>query len=304
MSSSNEWSTLRHVVLGDAKNLNWPIGDPVFNQHLRETIWHGDSLRLGPIDRDILALTSLELDYFQKTLESLGVKVSRPIYRDHYHYNEFGSYCPRDNIVVLGDKNIVAPMTYPSRRSEWRAYESYLTGEIIVCSDPDAKFDAANICRLGDTVLYLQSKTGNRAGFEWLEREFGEQYQIVLLDNIYNGVHIDSTVVPLREGLVMLNAGRVNFTNVPSVFKDWDIIWIDEDDVTETEYRQYPYASKWIGMNVLSVSPDVVIYDPRHPRIAEKIQKYGINTVPVQLTHSRTLGGGHHCVTLDVRRAD
>jgi hypothetical protein len=39
------------------------------------------------------------------------------------------------------------------------------------------------------------------------------------LCNFYSGVHIDSTIVPLREGLVMLNASRVNRSNCPRAFE-------------------------------------------------------------------------------------
>jgi scyllo-inosamine-4-phosphate amidinotransferase 1 len=73
--------------------------------------------------------------------------------------------------------------------------------------------DAANVCRLGDTWLFLESASGNRAAYEWLCKKF-PQVNIELC-NFYAGVHIDSTIVPLREGLVMLNASRVNQTTVP-----------------------------------------------------------------------------------------
>jgi hypothetical protein len=48
------------------------------------------------------------------------------------------------------------------------------------------------------------------------------------LCNFYAGVHIDSTIVPLREGLVMLNSSRVNFDTVPRVFDGWHKVWVNE----------------------------------------------------------------------------
>jgi N-dimethylarginine dimethylaminohydrolase len=40
----------------------------------------------------------------------------------------------------------------------------------------------------------------------------------------------------------------------------------------------------------------------RRRTIARLLEKYGIDVVPVLLRHGRVLGGGPHCITLDVRR--
>jgi glycine amidinotransferase/scyllo-inosamine-4-phosphate amidinotransferase 1 len=55
-------------------------------------------------------------------------------------------------------------------------------------------------------------------------------------------------------------------------------------------------------MNVLSVNPKTVIVDPRQPKLIKKLERAKFEVIPVQLTHSRTLGGGHHCATLDLER--
>ena len=111
---------------------------------------------------------------------------------------------------------------------------------------------------------------------------------------------MDSTIVPLREGLVMLNASRVNFDNVPAVFDGWQKVWVS--NVVEQEFYQYPYASKWIGMNMLVVDPNTVICDANQVDIRKTLESYRFNVIPLTLRHSRTLGGGFHCVTLDTRR--
>jgi N-dimethylarginine dimethylaminohydrolase len=32
------------------------------------------------------------------------------------------------------------------------------------------------------------------------------------------------------------------------------------------------------------------------------LEKHGLDVIPIKLRHSKMLGGGFHCVTLDVRR--
>jgi glycine amidinotransferase/scyllo-inosamine-4-phosphate amidinotransferase 1 len=160
--------------------------------------------------------------------------------------------------------------------------------------------DAANICRLGDTWLFLESASGNRAAYEWLCSKF-PQVNIELC-NFYSGVHIDSTITPLREGLVLLNASRVNKDNCPKAFRDWERIYITEDQIVAQDFYQYPYASKWIAMNMLALDPETVIIDATQTHLIQLLKSQGIDSIPLTLSHSRTLGGGFHCVTLDTKR--
>jgi glycine amidinotransferase/scyllo-inosamine-4-phosphate amidinotransferase 1 len=159
--------------------------------------------------------------------------------------------------------------------------------------------DAANVLRLGsDKMLFLESASGNRAAYQWLCNRFPDV--TIELCNFYSGVHIDSTIVALKEGLVLLNASRVNESNCPTVFADWEKIFVD--DVVPQNFYQYPYASKWIALNMLSVDPQTVILDSRQSSLACILEKKGFRTIPLNLRHSRTLGGGFHCVTLDLIR--
>jgi N-dimethylarginine dimethylaminohydrolase len=147
-------------------------------------------------------------------------------------------------------------------------------------------------------MLFLESPSGNRPAYDWLCAQF-PNVQIELC-NFYSGVHIDSTIVALREGLVMLNASRVAFDHVPAVFDGWHKIWVA--DVVAQDFYQYPYASKWIGMNMLVVDPHTVIVDQAQTELIKTLKSYKFDVIPMQLRHSRTLGGGFHCVTLDLVR--
>jgi N-dimethylarginine dimethylaminohydrolase len=98
----------------------------------------------------------------------------------------------------------------------------------------------------------------------------------------------------------MVNASRVNMSNLPSLFSKWEIIWIDE--VIEQGFYQYPYASKWIALNMLVVDPYTVIVDKKQDKIIKILESYNFTVIPLELRHSRTLGGGFHCVTLDLIR--
>jgi N-dimethylarginine dimethylaminohydrolase len=194
-------------------------------------------------------------------------------------------------------------MMYPCRNQEIASYYDMWgqAGRVLIMPrNQGMTLDAANICRLGDTWLFLESASGNRAAYEWLCDQFPNI--TIELVNFYAGVHIDSTIVPIREGLVLLNGSRVSEENCPKAFKDWERIYINDADIVAQDFYKYPYASKWIAMNMLSLNPETVIVDAKQTRLIEILKSCGIDSIPLTLSHSRTLGGGFHCVTLDTKR--
>jgi N-dimethylarginine dimethylaminohydrolase len=190
---------------------------------------------------------------------------------------------------------------YPCRDQEVYALDYVYQNASKVLHMPrhqDMIMDAANVCRLGNTWLYLESPSGNRKAYDWL---CGQLPDInIELVNFYSGVHIDSTICPLREGFVVLNASRVTPQNCPRAFDGWTKLWVT--DVEAQSFHEYPYASKWIGMNMLSIDPNTVIVDYQQHKLMEDLERAGFTTIPLQMRHARTLGGGFHCVTLDLIR--
>ena len=119
---------------------------------------------------------------------------------------------------------------------------------------------------------------------------------------MYSYAHLDSTIIPLREGLVLYNASRVTEDNEPELFKSWDKIWIDECHSTKL-WTNLPWgASEWIGLNLLSINPNLVIVDQKQKQLIEKLEKHNMEILPLELRHDRLLAGGFHCVTLDLKR--
>ena len=55
---------------------------------------------------------------------------------------------------------------------------------------------------------------------------------------------------------------------------------------------------------MLSVDADTVIVDSAQTDLIQTLQQRKFTVIPMQLRHSRTLGGGFHCVTLDLERQD
>lgn len=300
ISSNNEWGRLRSVVVGSATNANWPDTDPIFSQEGIKTTWKSTPVPAGPVPQWIVDESNEDLHGLVEILKQHNVEVVRPQDIDFPAANGMYNYCPRDRLLIAGDKIVDPAMMYPCRDMEIDALARVTDGNTLITMPRDQGMilDAANICRLGDTWLYLESASGNRAAYKWLVKQFPEIS--IELCNFYAGVHIDSTILPLHEGLVLLNASRIKPDRVPKVFDDWEIIWIN--DCVARDFHEYPYASKWIGMNMLSIDPGTVVVDNLQKEIITILEKKNFTVIPHQLRHSRTLGGGFHCVTLDLWR--
>jgi glycine amidinotransferase/scyllo-inosamine-4-phosphate amidinotransferase 1 len=303
INSRNEWDPLEKIIVGSATNANWPMTDPVFAEEARNSLWTETPAPSGPVPEFIVDQANRELDILCETLVRYGAIVYRPKPMDFVAERGMYNYCPRDRMLIAGNTLVDCNMMYPCRNQESKNYIR-LIGEarniFTMPRDQDMTLDAANICRLGDTWLFLESASGNRAAYEWLCRMFPKI--TIELCNFYAGVHIDSTITPLREGLVMLNASRVTEENCPKALKDWEKIWVTEDMIVAQDFYQYPYASKWIAMNMLVLDPETVIIDAAQTELITILKYKGIDSIPLTLSHSRTLGGGFHCVTLDTRR--
>lgn len=301
IDSRNEWDPLKKIVVGRADYANWPVNDPVYRKEAENSLWTESPAPSGPVDQWIIDETEEDLTTLCNTLAGLGVEVLRPNSLNFQIHDGLYNYCPRDRFLVYGDTIVDTAMMYPCRDMEYQCYIDILEDAGHIINQPRGTgmvLDAANILRLNDKMLMLESASGNRASYNWLCQRFPDVE--IELCNFYSGVHIDSTVVALREGLVLLNGSRVNESNCPTVFKDWEKIYIN--DVVPQAFYNYPYASKWIAMNMLVVDPNTVIVDKHQADLIKTLEQKAFTVIPLELRHSRTLGGGFHCVTLDLLR--
>lgn len=301
--SFNEWDRLREIIVGDASLARWPSDDPVFALEHTRTSWRETPVPSGRVPQWIVDESNEDLAGLVRILEQAGVLVHRPAPMDFEQYGGMYNYCPRDRLLIAGDSIVDVTMMYPTRDAEMFALEkvweiNHHRVMMTMPRDQGMVCDAANICRLNDTWLFLESASGSLPAARWLQ----ERFPAINIEvcNFYAGVHIDSTISPLREGLVLLNASRVNESNCPEALRSWDKIWVE--DVVAQDFYQYPYASKWIAMNTLSIDPQTVIVDRAQTALIKAIERHGITVIPHTLRHSRTLGGGFHCVTLDTWR--
>jgi glycine amidinotransferase/scyllo-inosamine-4-phosphate amidinotransferase 1 len=191
-------------------------------------------------------------------------------------------------------------------------------------SEKEILFEAANTCRMGRDLLYLISSSGNELGARWLQSVLGDEYRVHTTRDIYRSSHIDSTVMCLRPGLVLLNDTRVTEKNCPPIFNSWDKLYFSEVAPTseselkhQKEFRDpigyelealgfrtnlHDMSSPWVGLNFLSIDQETVVVDHRQAALIKLLEKHKFTVVPIRMRHIYTQGGGIHCATLDTVR--
>jgi glycine amidinotransferase len=340
VNSWDEFTALREVIVGDATNAGVPpqadvsawLNDyPQLSPSERERVG-------GRFPKQVIEETNEDLADLVTTLRDMGIVVHQPPAADPDQ--EFGglgwrsqgrhSYCPRDLALVIGSTIIEAPspsrsryyelsnlrhlfQDYLVRGAQWLGAprpqlrdELYLTDEAgtPVLGETEPAFEAANVVRLGRDVFYQVSRSGNEMGLRWLQstlRLLGD-VRVHPLRGLYQGTHIDSTICFLRPGLVLLNPERVRPDTIPEVLRGWDVIWCPPIEEPVPPVLPRTLSTPWVGMNLLMVSPDVAVVDRNQTNLVALLEAKGITVVPRRLRHSRVLGGGFHCVTLDTVR--
>ena len=302
INSYNEWDRLKRVVVGDATHANWPLYDPVFSAEAKNTLWKETPLPRGPVPQWIIDEANQDLQTLADTLTAHGVEVLRPDPLNFQVHDGLYNYCPRDRLIVHGSTIINPAMMYPCRDMELQCYHDIVDQAAhyhFMPRNEGMVLDAANVLRLGpDNMLFLESASGNRAAYDWLCRTLPDVE--IELCNFYAGVHIDSTIVALNADTFIVNASRVTTDTMPKMLQDKTIIMIN--DVVAQGFYEYPYASKWIALNMLSIDPQTVIVDAAQHLMIGMLEALYFTVIPLTLRHSRTLGGGFHCVTLDLVR--
>jgi glycine amidinotransferase len=164
-------------------------------------------------------------------------------------------------------------------------------------------FDGAQCMRFGRDVIVNVGNQNHALGFAWLEANFSDRFNFHLLDGIADS-HIDSIVVPLRPGLLMVRSPEY-LDKLPVQLKKWDMVFPPAvDDSRFPDYSDFGFniASRYIDINVLSVDENTVVVNSLCPELIEELERHGMNVVPVRHRHRRLFGGGFHCFTLDLVR--
>ncbi|ELP66151.1 MULTISPECIES: hypothetical protein [Streptomyces] len=165
-------------------------------------------------------------------------------------------------------------------------------------------FDGAQCMRLGRDVLVNVANLNHELALRWL-RDNLRDLRFHRLDAMADN-HIDSVLVPLRPGLMLLRSPEY-LKFLPEAMQSWDVIYAPEtDDRNFPDYSDLgfviPIGSRYMDINLLSVDENTVVVNSLYPELIAVLERRGFTVIPVRHRHRRLFGGGFHCFTLDTVR--
>ena len=249
----------------------------------------------------------------------------------------FCNTCPRDSMLVVGDEIIETPMAWPCRYYETHTYRPVLkdyfrrgsrwtaaprpqlTDDLFeerftipgddeamryILTEWEPVFDAADFVRCGRDIFCIRSNVTNAMGIDWLRRHLGEGYRVHEVESrCRTPMHIDTTMLPLAPGKLLVNPEYLDVDKLPDMLKGWDILVVPEPDPIDNRLLKITsMCGKWLNMNVLMLDEKRVVVDKHHTGTIRAFERWGFEPIPCDFLHYAAFGGGFHCATLDVRR--
>lgn len=244
------------------------------------------------------------------------------------------SAMPRDIGMVVGDTIIEAPMAWRTRYFESMAYhklfneyfddgakwlpapkptmsESFYNKKYsfnksknvgdatFPITDTEIAFDAADFVRLGKDLIVQESTVTNKKGIEWVRRHLGPEFNVHVVKFVdKDPMHIDTTIVPLAPGKLMINPNWVR--KIPDFFKSWDIL-VPPPPINTGDKTLY-FSSDWLTINVLSLDEKRVVVEEQEEPLIKALEGWGFEPIPIPFRNFYPFGGSVHCATMDIRR--
>ncbi len=175
-----------------------------------------------------------------------------------------------------------------------------------VVNEWEPVFDAADMVRCGQHIFYQLSNVTNRGGIEWLHPHLDGRFELVeIKSRCLDPMHIDSSFMLLAPGQVLINQEYIDQSQLPEMFKSWDVIVApDPDPMSDSDVlaRFFTMCSKWIALNVLNLDEKRIIVEASQKGMIRTLTEHGFELIPVPFVNYLPFGGAFHCATLDIRR--
>ena len=239
---------------------------------------------------------------------------------------------PRDPFLVIGNEIIETPMADRVRYYESWAYRSlfkeYLKGgaKWVAAPKPQLKdelfspdyslpqpgedmryvitefepvFDAADFVRCGRDIFGQKSQVTNEMGILWLQRHLGDAYRVhVVQSKCRYPMHIDTTLMPLAPGKVLVNPEYLDLDEIAKLFKGWDLLKAPPAAPDDSPMGEVG----WVNINMFMLDEERVVVEKEEVATIKALKDWGFKPIPCAFRNYYAFAGSFHCATLDVRR--
>lgn len=338
--NQNEYGRLHKVLVGREFDFPQSVWDISFKAFFQDHLDDLDLVKKFSKEytAKIVAERNEDLDNLDKLLTERGIKVYRPekikkampiqtpyfksycraaanvrdlcfIYKDTIietapslrgrYFENFSFHYVLEELFRAGMNWIQCPLPKLSDSSideeDWRAPRDFSDNR------SEMFFDAANLLKVNDKILFNYSSYNHQQGIKWLRHNTdAEIVPVQLVDN-----HLDGALAFLNEDTVLINNKSCRIDPVSAIpwLKDFKILRLPKNVEMENDENMPHIASReGMSINVLSIDEKTVVVNESDYLVAELLDRNGFNVLTTRLRYSTAFGGGIHCSTLDLLR--
>lgn len=317
----SEYGRLREVIVGSALDLTLPpfskdLGH--YNDELRAVL-EGTGNRPLSVKKHFpqrWEKTCEQLDGIAKIYRQNDVTVHRLRPYTELEKSYLGSLqqgysqlYPADPVFVIGHHFMELNIRRAYRRKEVFPIRTIVSP--MIADDPKAHYvampsaqpwspsgqgqgpflEGGDILILGKALIVgMGSLCSNPAGLDWLTRYIKPYgYTVHPMPIAGDILHALGVICLLREGLAMAYLPALA-DGLPQPLKGWDVIALTAEEME---------AHATVGV---SLDEKRYMIDPRHNRVMDELERYGIEPIPTPCDAIGYWGGAIRCVTLPLKR--
>lgn len=291
----NEWAPLRTVVVGHGISMG-PI--PTVESAIDPTSKHHIANGTYPSPESVAA----QLDGLAQCLSAEGVEVLRPVNLD-----DVEQVFTRDVGLVV-DGTLIRSRTIEERSAEWSGIVPLLQDNSWIDLPDGVHLEGGDVIVLEDALVVgvtrrtawhqLQVVRSLPSALDFLAQQFPDREVIGIElhkddgNPLASALHLDCAYMPLADGGALIcNEAfiEVEQLNVLNNRHSYSInISLQEAAELQT--------------NLLHVSPDTLLIDPRFGRVAQALRGKGFRLIEHSMHHVGRMGGLFRCTTMPLRR--
>lgn len=274
-----------------------------------------------------------ESNNLQYILEKRGIKCYRPdpkqLLNINKHHECWDTTChfncnnPRDVFFTYDDYIIETPMAERSRYYESQCYnliikdikpkhlimpkskmlDSLYTDEKYVTNNTDICMDAADCLKLGKHLFIQRSIVTNDVAITYLKELLKpkgiEVHKLLFHDDTPH--HIDATLNTIKPGIFIENPTTPMHSKLKKEFEQngWKFYQVPQSTQNDTLL-----CSSWLNMNYLQIDEKTIIIEESEKPTIKFLESLGMKCIPIPYKNNYIFGGGLHCTTLDIERAN
>ncbi|UCH27892.1 MAG: hypothetical protein JSV66_09715 [Trueperaceae bacterium] len=272
---TSEIGRLRTVLLGRVDNFK--LYEPINAQ--QRHFYANDPPRLEVLKQQQAA--------FVEVLERHGVQIVWAAVREDSPAQVY----TRDVAFSLDDTLVVCAMREPVRQREPEALEPLLAEVEGSIERVEAGFLEGGDVILDGRWLYVGlSDRTDPAGLSWLDRRFGDRFEIMPVPMKPGFLHLDVVFNRAGRDTALIHAPALTAEALSLLESRYHLIEVD----AEEQFRD--------AVNVFSLSPGEVVADLRNARVNALLRERGLNVIELDFSEIMKMGGAFRCATCPLER--